>query len=59
MKTPLGVDPHEFDSILDEAKSMAQIGRYHNHIVNLQGITFEVCKVTKQPIMVGSLTLYS
>jgi hypothetical protein len=32
------------DSILDEAKSMFQVGKYHNHIVNLQGITFGVVK---------------
>ena len=29
---------------MDEAKSMFQIGTYHNHIVNLQGIT---CKENK------------
>ena len=40
IKTCLKVDPEEFDSILDEAKSMFQVGKYHNHIVNLQGITF-------------------
>ena len=55
---PLDDDPQEFDSILDEAKSMAQIGKYHNHIVNLQGIVFEVCNVNKQPTMVGPLILY-
>ena len=25
---------------LDEAKSMLEIGTYHDHIVNLQGITY-------------------
>ena len=30
------------DSFLDEAKSMFQVGTYHNHIVNLQGITVGV-----------------
>ena len=30
------------DSFLDEAKSMFQVGTYHNHIVNLQGITLGV-----------------
>ena len=44
IKTSLGVDQEELDSILDEAKSMFQVGKYHNHIVNLQGITFEVDK---------------
>ena len=42
IKSPLNVDAQEIESFLDEAKSMLQIGEYHNHIVNLQGIAFEV-----------------
>ena len=38
------MNPDEFNSFLDEAKSMMQVGKYHNHIVNLQGITFEAGK---------------
>ena len=38
------MDPEEFDPILDEAKSMFHVGKYHNHIVNLQGITFKDVK---------------
>ena len=30
--------------MLDEAKSMFQVGKYHNHIVNLQGIAFKAGK---------------
>ena len=41
IKTLLSADPKEVDSILNEAKSMLEIGRYHNHIVNLQGITYD------------------
>ena len=28
--------------ILDEAKTMIEIGSYHNHIVNLQGVTYSL-----------------
>ena len=28
--------------ILDEAKTMIEIGAYHNHIVNLQGVTYSL-----------------
>ena len=33
---------------MDEAKSMFQIGTYHNHIVNLQGITCKEKKSSNQ-----------
>ena len=33
---------------MDEAKSMFQIGTYHNHIVNLQGITCKEDKSSNQ-----------
>ena len=32
----------QIDSILEEAKNMFQLGKYHDHIVNLQGITYEL-----------------
>ena len=35
-------------SLLDEAKSMLEIGMYHNHIVNLQGITYEAANHNKE-----------
>ena len=44
IKTLLAGDVFQVESIMDEAKSMFQIGTYHNHIVNLQGIT---CKENK------------
>ena len=44
IKTLLAADVYQVESIMDEAKSMFQIGTYHNHIVNLQGIT---CKENK------------
>ena len=28
------------DLILEEAKNMIQLNKYHDHIVNLQGLTF-------------------
>ena len=42
IKSPINVDAQEIQLFLDEAKSMLQIGEYHNHIVNLQGIAYEV-----------------
>ena len=30
------------EMILDEAKTMIEIGSYHNHIVNLQGVTYSL-----------------
>ena len=44
IKTPLSQDPKELDTILDEAKNMIQLEKYHDHIVNLQGLTCEVNK---------------
>ena len=35
-------DTQEIDLFLDEAKSMLEIGSYHDNIVNLQGIAYEM-----------------
>ena len=59
IKTSQNVDPEESDSILDEAKSMFQVGKYHNHIVNLQGITFGVIKAGERLSEVGFLYLHT
>ena len=48
IKTPLNVDAQQIHLFLDEAKSMLQIGEYHNHIVNLQGIAYEVNEQDRQ-----------
>ena len=48
IKAPINVDAQEIRLFLDEAKSMLQIGEYHNHIVNLQGVTYEVNDQDKQ-----------
>ena len=32
-------DTQSVSLLMDEAKSMIEIGIYHNHIVNLQGVT--------------------
>ena len=44
IKTPISLDPKELDTMLDEAKNMIQLEKYHDHIVNLQGLTCEVNK---------------
>ena len=40
IKTPQMADDQGIDLFLDEAKSMFEIGTYHDHIINLQGITY-------------------
>jgi hypothetical protein len=42
IKTPIGRNPKQIDSMLEEAKNMLQLGKYHDCIVNLQGITYEL-----------------
>ena len=34
------MDDQGIDLCMDEAKTMAEINSYHDHIVNLQGVTF-------------------
>lgn len=46
IKTPRSVNVQEIDLYLDEAKSMLEIGAYHDNIVNLQGVTYKTnCQV--------------
>ena len=40
IKSPRTNKTHEIDLFLDEAKSMLEIGSYHENIVNLQGISY-------------------
>ena len=47
IKDPLNNNYEEILAFLDEAKSMVQIGDYHNHIVNLQGIIYETSEIGK------------
>ena len=43
----------ETDQFLDEAKSMLEIDAYHENIVNLQGITYEISNLMEQKLEVG------
>ena len=54
IKTLLSADALQIDTILDEAKSMLQIGKYHDHIVNLQGITYELDEQNKPEVSIIS-----
>ena len=36
--------------LLDEAKSMLELGEYHDHIVNLQGVLYEQNKTNNDVI---------
>ena len=40
MKTPKNFSTGQIEVFLDETKSMLELGTYHDHIVNLQGISF-------------------
>ena len=40
MKTSKSADLRGIEQFLDEAKSMIKIDTYHDHIVNLQGVTY-------------------
>ena len=40
IKTSKIEDFRGIDLFLDEARSMIEIGTYHEHIVNLQGVTY-------------------
>ena len=42
IKKPLGYNFEEIQCFVDEAKSMIRVGDYHNHIVNLQGVVYEL-----------------
>ena len=43
IKTPRNDgDTQEIDLFLDEAKSMLEIGSYHDNIVNLQGVAYKM-----------------
>ena len=35
-------DPKQTELLLEEAKNMLRLKRYHDHIVNLQGITYRL-----------------
>ena len=35
-------DNYDIDLLMDEAKTMLSVGGYHEHIVNLQGVTCEI-----------------
>ena len=48
IKTPKDADAHTIQLFLDEAKTMLQIGKYHDFIVNLQGIILKTHEDNKQ-----------
>ena len=42
IKTPKCFDETDIKLFLDEIKSMLEIGSYHDHIINLQGVSYEL-----------------
>ena len=42
MKFPTSNDFEKIDLFLEEAKTMLRIGGYHDYIVNLQGLVYEI-----------------
>ena len=54
MKFPTNHDEKEVKLFLEEAKCMVKVGEYHAHIVNLQGIIYDVDGITNQVSSVRS-----
>ena len=52
MKFPTNHDEKEIKLFLEEAKCMVKVGEYHAHIVNLQGIIYDVDGITNQVLSV-------
>ena len=47
IKTSSGCESKQTELILEEAKNMIQLTKYHDHIVNLQGLTCTMDKENK------------
>ena len=54
MKFPTNHDEKEVKLFLEEAKCMVKVGEYHAHIVNLQGIIYDMDGITNQMSSVRS-----
>ena len=54
MKFPTNHDEKEIKLFLEEAKCMVKVGEYHAHIVNLQGIIYDVDGITNRVLSVSS-----
>ena len=52
IKTNKATKQWETDAFLDEAKSMLETNAYHDNIVNLQGITYEISTLDTQKLKV-------
>ena len=48
VKNPRNFSNDQIEVFLDETKSMLELGTYHDHIVNLQGISFVIDNETKK-----------
>lgn len=54
IKSPHMTEQEGIKLCVDEAKSMTKIGAYHDHIVNLQGVSYIYDSVEKQFSQVSS-----
>ena len=52
-------DNADLDLLIDEAKTMLLIGAYHENIVNLQGIGYEIDQINKCISQVRISQIYS
>ena len=57
IKTNKASKPCETDAFLDEAKSMLETNAYHDNIVNLQGVTYEISTSGTQKLNVCFIEL--
>ena len=58
IKTSTGNEPKHIDMILEEAKTMIQLVKYHDHIVNLQGITYTLDDTKNISSVIYNCTIY-
>ena len=59
IKTTKALKQCDTDDFLDEAKSMLEIDAYHENIVNLQGITYEITKAAPHKVEVSNWKKWS
>ena len=52
-------DNADLDLLIDEAKTMLSIGAYHENIVNLQGIGYEIDQINKCITQVRIFEIYT
>ena len=50
---------NDLGALMDEAKSMLEVGSYHGNIVNLQGVTLKIKEETITEVVLTRLYLHT